>query len=74
MKKEYFSNLVCMLKSQLKEEEEENYYRELTEQRSTLRLYQIKQRIKSLTKLLQSLENKKETLFECETPTHAEIY
>lgn len=72
MKKEYFSNLVCMLKSQLKEEEE-NYFRELTEQRSTFRLYQIKQRIKSLSKLLMSMESKQET-FENEKPVMIEMF
>lgn len=73
MKKEYFSNLVCMLRSQLKEEEE-NYYKELTAEKSSFKLYQIKQRIKSLTKLLQSMESKKENLFDNEKPVGIESY
>jgi hypothetical protein len=73
MKKDYFSNLVCMLKSQLKEEEE-NYYRELIEKPSSLRLYKIKQRIKSLSNLLHSMENKKEISFENEPNELFEIF
>ena len=73
MKKDYFSNLVCMLESQLKEEEE-NYYRELIEKPSSLRLYRIKQRIKSLSNLLHSMENKKEISFENEPNELFEIF
>ena len=47
MKKEYFSTLVRMLKSQLLEEEE-NYKQSLNEQKEFEHLKKIKPRIKSL--------------------------
>lgn len=72
MKKEYLSNLVCMLQNQLKEEEE-NYYRQLSTEKSSLRLWQIKQRIKSLNKLLQAVESRKETENSYAAPAFFEI-
>ena len=72
MKKEYLSNLVCMLQNQLKEEEE-NYYRQLSTEKSSLRLWQIKQRIKSLNKLLQAVENRQEAESAQAAPAFFEI-
>jgi hypothetical protein len=59
MKKEYFSMLVRLLKSQLLEEEE-NYKRSLNEQKEFEHLKKIKQRMKSLNDSLRLIENASE--------------
>lgn len=58
MKKEYFSTLVRMLKSQLVEEEEN--YKESLNEKEFEHLKKIKQRIKSLNNSLRLIENASE--------------
>ena len=60
MRNEYFLNVMRMLQSQLKEEEE-NYEKALRNDKLFFELKEIKQRIKSIRDLLLYMESNKET-------------